>query len=239
MSEFRLNEEHDRALWVPYEAALETMDLHPGVRVALERADMTEMDIAKAIRDSDLASPVRFGNVLLIALRITGTGASYRKNANEYVWRDPSLYMNREFVERCNGLPVILEHPGTGEKNGEKKQFLDSKEFKDRIVGMVMLPYLVPEDNEVWGIARIYDDETARILCTRDVSTSPCVVFKTGEEGVKLPMEDGNHLLIEDKPGLLDHLAICELGVWDTDGVPAGVDNESARSDSFTQPLRI
>ena len=69
-------------------------------------ADLDELGIAKAIRDGALTSPQEYANLLLVALRITGTGAAYRSGANEFVWRDPSIYLNAEFLQRCNGLPV-------------------------------------------------------------------------------------------------------------------------------------
>jgi len=49
------------------------------------------------------------------------------------------------------------------------------------------------------------------------------VVWHPGDNK-KLEMEDGSKLLIEGKPFLLDHIAICEQGVWDKGGEPSGVD---------------
>ncbi len=212
----QLNGEHDAHVWVDRAAALD-MPLHPGARIALMRFDLDELGIAKAIRAGELTSPQRFGNLLLIALRITGTGASYRQSIDEFVWRDPSVYLNEEFVERCNGLPVILEHPDNG------KPQMTSKDFRERVVGTVFLPYI--EGDEVWGVAKIYDEAMAQMLETRQLSTSPCVVFRAAEIGSKYRMPGGSTLLIEGKPSLLDHLAICELGVWDKGGEAAGVDN--------------
>src|SRR6185437_11692277 len=98
-----LNEEHDIFTWARPDIALATLPMHPGAAVALKRFDMNELDIAKAMVTGDLVSPQRYDNVLLVALRITGTGAAYRAGIDEYVWRDPSLYMNEEFLERCKG----------------------------------------------------------------------------------------------------------------------------------------
>jgi hypothetical protein len=38
-----------------------------------------------------------------------------------------------------------------------------------------------------------------------------------------MTLEDGSVLLIEGKPSLLDHVAICELGVWDKGKDPEGI----------------
>ena len=56
--------------------------------------------------------------------------------------------MTDEFLERCNGLPVILDHPDGGN--------LDSKEFSERAVGSIVLPYKDEAAKEIWGIAKIY-----------------------------------------------------------------------------------
>jgi hypothetical protein len=186
----------------------------------------SEHDTARAIRDGTLPSPQRFGNILLIALRITGTGAAYRDQHDEYVWRDPAIYMNPEFLERCQGLPVIWQHP--------EGAVLNSDEFADRIVGTVALPYMREDVQEVWGIAKIYDAGAAKLLETEKLSTSPAVVLKSGDAGgSKFQTSDGSTVLIENKPYLLDSLAICSRGVWDKGGPAAGVGNDSlSRGDS-------
>ncbi len=211
-----LNQEHDLYRWSTIEDAKAQGGLHPGTGIALAKFMLDELGIAKAIRDGELASPQRYANVLLIALRVTGTGASYRKAKQEYVWRDAAIYLNDEFLERCQGLPVVLEHP-------ERKD-LDSAEFRERTVGMIMLPYI--QGQEVWGVAKIYDDACAHMLETMPLSTSPGVVFTADGEGTRHVLGNGSHVLIEGKPSLLDHLAICDLGVWDKGGQAAGVLNQ-------------
>lgn len=223
-----LNGEHDGHMWEPRSALRDGYPLHPGVHVALERFDMDELGIARAMQAGELVSPWIYGNLLLIKLRITGTGAAYRAKNQEFVWRDPSIYLNDEFLQRCNGLNVILEHP-------PEKPMLDSKEYKQRIVGSVFLPYI--EGDEVWCVAKILEREAQEILYNiKEISTSPGVVFLDGESpGVKTVI-DGATILIENKPSLLDHLAIVPAGVWDLGGEPSGVANEgiTAISDSTT-----
>jgi hypothetical protein len=212
----KLNAEHDAFEWVGRSKALDGMELHPGARLSLQRFDMDELAVAKAMRSGELVSPQRYGNMLLIALRVTGTGAAYRPKDGDFAWREPSLYLNAEFLERCNGLPVIWEHP-------PEKPMLDSKEFAKRIVGTLFLPYV--QDDEVWSIAKIYDADAVQILSTEtDISTSPAVL--TG--GPKYRTSDGETVLIERKPSLLDHLAIVAEGVWDKGGAPSGVANEGS-----------
>lgn len=219
-----LTEEHDLVKWATPDEAMTEGGIHPGVRVALMRFDADELSLARLMRLGEITSPQRYGNILLVALRITGTGASFRQSLDEYVWRDPSLYLNAEFLARCNGLPVVWEHP-VGKS-------LDSKEFGDRVVGTITLPFV--DGDEVWGIAKVYDAEAARLLETSKLSTSPGVVFRALEVGMRLPAEDGKHILVEGKPSLIDHLAICELGVWDKGGPAAGVSNPSTEQGDTT-----
>ena len=214
-----LNDEHVGYAWAPLDSPPEP--LHPGCRVAIARLTMDELDVARAIADGRLTSPQRYENVWLFALRITGMDTAYRKKRDEFVYRPPEHYLNDEFLARCNGLTVTFLHP--------PKSLLDSDEFAERVVGSVLLPYICGD--EVWGIAKIYDDSVAEMMVKEDLSTSPAVFF--GDPGVnkKLTLENGSTLLIEGKPSLLDHLAICEHGVWDKGGAPSGVRSDS-REDS-------
>jgi len=211
-----VDEEHVGYAWAPIDQPPEP--LHPGCRVALRRFSMTELDVAQAIRDGELSSPQHFHNVWLFNIRITGTGLAYRHKLKEFVWRDQSIYMNQRFLDRCNGLSVIFEHPKG------KKAMLDTKEYNDRVVGAVFIPYLRPEEEEVWAIVKIYDEPTAVLMEDDQLSTSPAVVFTDPTVNSKVKLEDGNILLIEGEPQVLDHIAICQQGVWDKGGEPRGVD---------------
>jgi 8-oxo-dGTP pyrophosphatase MutT (NUDIX family) len=226
----KLNGEHDAYQWVDRAFALNSPLLHPGVPIALRRFDMHELDIAKAIVSCELVSPQRYENLLLVAIRVTGTGVAYRGSHDEFPWRDSALYLTDEFLARCNGLPVILEHP--------KKNVLNTKEFKDRIVGTVFLPYI--QGDEVWSIAKIWDEEVSSMLEVEKMSTSPGIVCG----GTKFKMRDGTNLLIEDMPSLVDHLALLYAdpdpngdgsgggptgeGVWDKAAGMAGVESIDA-----------
>lgn len=218
-----LDDENDGWAWAKIDGA--PQPLHPGVQIALDRLGMDELGVARAMAAGQLASPQRYENVWLFAIRITGTGVSYRHNRKEFVWRDPSNYLNDEFLARCNGLAVIWEHP--------EKALLDHKEFSDRVIGSIMLPYLradKPED--VWGIAKIYDDDAAQEMRDNVLSTSPCVNFADPTENDRIQLEDGRVMLIEGKPSLADHVAICAAGVWDRGGPPTGVESVTVLADA-------
>lgn len=245
----KLNDENTAFLWANIEDYPNRT--HPAVKALLDsdavksrlngeeiKADssnpvITELDIAKNIRDGVLPSPQKIGNLWLFAIRISGTGLSYRPELKEYVDRSPDNYLNDEFLARCNGLPVIWKHP-----KGNK---LDSQSFSERVIGTVFLPYVSGE--EVWGIAKVFDDDAGQIMDEHQLSTSPGVTFQAGTN-VKQELKDGSSLLIEGNPKLVDHIAIVENGVWDKGGAPSGVLSENAqvvmteasRGDSSDQP---
>lgn len=173
---------------------------------------ITELDVAKAIRSGELSSPQQYENAWLFDVRVTGTGTSYRDYADEYVYRPPENFLTDEFVERCNGLPLIFEHP--------EDSILNTDEYRNRSIGMVILPYI--KDDEVRGIAKVLDADAAELMQKSHVSTSPAVVFRDAGSTETIEL-DGKTVLIEGKPSYLDHLAICEEGVWDKGGEPSGV----------------
>lgn len=180
--------------------------------------NLTEFEAAQYIRDGTLASPVKFSNMWLVNLRITGTGAAYRFGLKEFVWRDPAIYLNEDFLLRCNGLPVLHDHA--------EKAPMSEAEFKSRVVGSVMLPYI--KDDEVWAIVRVYVKEIVEKIVNEEASTSPSVVFG-GESGCTERAEGDASFLIEGVPFLLDHLAIVTKehgarGVWDKEGIPEGIE---------------
>lgn len=209
----KLNAEHTRFLWRdPREPP---RPLHPGCEIALARCDMDELGVARAMRDGDLHGPQAYENICLFALRITGTGMAFRHKWGEFVQRDPALYLNNDFLARCNGLPVVMEHP--------EGSVLNSEEFSDRTIGTIMLPYI--KGDEVWGIAKIYDATAAKMMKDEQLSTSPAVVWRDPDVNTRLETQDGT-VLIEGKPSLLDHLAVCRQGVWDKGGLPEGIDTK-------------
>ncbi|EFH3487438.1 DUF2213 domain-containing protein [Escherichia sp. E4742] len=179
---------------------------------------LTELEVAERIRDGTVPSPVKFSNMWLVNLRITGTGLAYRAGLKEHVWRAPKLYLNEEFLRRCNGLPVIANHPDDA--------VLTEEDFKSRIVGSVMLPYI--RGDEVWAVCRVYLQSIVEEITEGDVSTSPSVVFNSTSGNVEVQEGDTN-FLIEGVPFLVDHIALVtkdhgSLGVWDKDRIPAGVE---------------
>lgn len=218
-----LDAEHVGFAWAPIDQPPEP--LHPGCRIAIDRRSMDELGVARAIADGRLTSPQRYENVTLFAIRITGTDTAFRSKLNEFVFRKPENYLTEEFLARCNGLPVVFKHPA--------KAILNSDEFGNRVVGTIFLPYVAGD--EVWGIAKIFDDDTIRLMAAGDLSTSPGVNFRDFSVNAKLTLEDGSKVLIEGKPSLFDHVAICELGVWDKGGQPSGIRSESRGDSAMTE----
>ena len=171
----------------------------------------TDHEVAEGIRDGKYASPQKYDNFWLFDLRVTGTDAAYRDSLDEWAFRNPSLWLRPEFLERAASVPVIFGHPeGAG---------LNSEEYRDRAIGNMVLSYR--KDNEIWGVAKIFDDDAAVAMQTTHRSTSPGVTPPKGSVATEL--KDGTKVLDEGLPRILDHLAICEAGVWDKDGPPTGI----------------
>ncbi len=206
-----LNEENQAYGWFSLDELPEP--LHPGMVAMLEAEPLNEMDVAGLISGGQLTSPQFFRNMYLWALRITGTGVTWRSKFRQYAYRSPENYLTDEFLARCAGLPVIWWHP--------EKNVLNSEEFAARTIGAIAFAWI--QGDEVWGMARIYDTDAAVNLSTRQLSTSPTV---TGGDDVLINV-DGEPLLLEGNPVLLDHLAICEQGVWDKLGDPVGVKSDT------------
>lgn len=205
-----LNGEHSEFIWAPLNEHPEP--IHPGLAVTLRKMNLDELGIAKLMKQGLIASPQKYSNIWLFDIRITGTGLSYRAGHKEFVWRDKSIYLNDEFLERCYGLPVIFEHPDTNT--------LNTKEYVERNIGSVFIPYI--KGDEVWGIAKVWDEHAARIMKENQLSTSPAVVLSGND--LKIPLNKGEDpILFEGKPRLLDHIAICFKGVWDKGDKSTGV----------------
>ncbi len=207
-----LNDEHDEWGW--FRIGNYPEPLHPGVRHTLDRMSLTELEVAEGIRDGKYPSPSPFHNIWLFAMRVTGTGYAYRLGKDEFVYRDPKDYLTDEFLRRCMGRPIIAEHP--------ERSSLNSKEFKDRTVGTIILPYIKGE--EVWAIATIYSAPAVEMLVAKQWSTSPTVVFTNPAINTTHDLGDGFRVLKEEIPSLLDHVAICDAGVWDKGRPPDGVE---------------
>ncbi len=180
----------------------------------------SDIEVAKAIRDGELSSPQKFGNVWFFNLRVTGTGISHRsglgpnKDQEEYVYRDPKRFLTPDFLEQCTGIPLIFEHP-------KDAAFLDTDEYRDRAIGTVMLPYILGD--EVWAIGRVHDEDAATLMQQTHISTSPGMGFDESELQ-ETTTGDGEVLRIEGSPSAVDHLAVVPQGVWDKGGNPVGID---------------
>jgi len=206
----KLNHENIASIWTDGKSL---PGIHAEVAQTISLLSGNELDIAKHIQAGDLQSPQQYENIWLFDVRITGTGTSYRSALDEYVYRPPENFLSDEFVERCNGLPLIFEHPD--------KSILNTEEYRERAIGTVILPYI--KGDEVWGIAKVYDDDAAMLMATTHISTSPAVVFRDAGSTETIELDGGKSVLIEGKPSYLDHLAICEAGVWDKGGEPNGI----------------
>ncbi|MCJ1857420.1 MULTISPECIES: NUDIX hydrolase [Klebsiella] len=190
--------------------------LHQPFAEMLAQQALNETDVAALIADGTLSSPQYFYNMWMFAIRVTGTGVTWRSADQQMTFRNPDDYLTPEFLQRVAGLPLIWLHP--------EKNTLDSDEFAKRVIGTLTNAW-VADKGEVWAVARVYDAEVAEIMATRQLSTSPTVrFFEVPDSIIEI---DGQPLLVEPSPELLDHVAICEQGVWDKLLNPTGVKSDS------------
>ncbi|MBP1129378.1 ADP-ribose pyrophosphatase YjhB (NUDIX family) [Serratia sp. PL17] len=212
--EAKLNDESLAAGWFHIDDL--PKPLHQPFAEMLAQQALNETEVATLIADGTLSSPQYFINMWMFAIRVTGTGVTWRSADQQMAFRNPDDYLTPEFLQRVAGVPLIWLHP--------EKNKLDSDEFAKRVIGTLTNSW-VADNGEVWAIARVYDVEAAGIMATRQLSTSPTVTYSEMQDSIiKI---DGQPLLVEGSPVLLDHVAICEQGVWDKLLSPTGVKSDS------------
>ena len=212
--EAKLNDESLAAGWFHIDDM--PKPLHQPFAEMLAQQALNETEVAALIADGTLSSPQFFINMWMFAIRVTGTGVTWRSADQQMAFRNPDDYLTPEFLQRVAGVPLIWLHP--------EKNKLDSDEFAKRVIGTLTNSW-VADNGEVWTIGRVYDAEAAEIMATRQLSTSPTVTYSEMQDSIiKI---DGQPLLVEGSPVLLDHVAICEQGVWDKLLAPTGVKSDS------------
>ncbi|HCB1432795.1 TPA: NUDIX hydrolase [Citrobacter braakii] len=212
--EAKLNDESLAAGWFHIDDL--PKPLHQPFAEMLAQQALNETEVAALIADGTLSSPQFFINMWMFAIRVTGTGVTWRSVDQQMAFRNPDDYLTPEFLQRVAGVPLIWLHP--------EKNKLDSDEFAKRVIGTLTNSW-VADNGEVWTIGRVYDAEAAEIMATRQLSTSPTVTYSEAQDSIiKI---DGQPLLVEGSPVLLDHVAICEQGVWDKLLAPTGVKSDS------------
>lgn len=164
---------------------------------------MNELEIAEAIAAGRLPSPTVFCNAAFYALRISGTGAAWREGHDEFCWREPAIWLSDTMQTRCRGLLVTIQHPAKG--------MLDRESFIGSVVGAIIFSWV--RDQELWGVARVLDGDAAALLDSGAFDTSPAAIFAPNTNET-VTLSDGEKLLVEGSPMLLDHLAIVPAGAW-------------------------
>lgn len=171
-------------------------------------------EIIDGLVSGQLKSPQTYGESFYILLRITGTGITervildtdglplLRKGEPQYykINRMPEEFLSDKFLEACNGIPVLIQHP-----EDTNDRFLDGINYKDHTVGTIVKAF-VKEENEVWGVARILDPLVLNLILNGLNSTSPAI---SSHNSIR---EDG---LTDEHFDYIDHLALVVDGYWD------------------------
>ena len=139
-----------------------------------------------------------------IPVRITGTGLSLRKDDNGKTIvadRQKVDFCSPAFLEHAKTLPILCEHP--------KEGMLTSENLKSNpIIGNCIDAWI--QQDEVWGLARIFDKSLLGKLGKDVNSTSPAVWV-----GYEKSSEDG---IVKEAPASINHLAFVDKGHWDING---------------------
>jgi len=135
--------------------------------------------------------------VLLVPMRITGTGEKVRQTTEgEMLFDRPAeIFLGDEFAKSCISVPVVV--------NGDGEHPIDAG--FDKTVGVIAETFV--DGSELWGVCRITDSRFFEALRKGDFSTSPYVRRKTHKDG---------EAIIESDPELV-HLAIVANGFWDSE----------------------
>lgn len=158
---------------------------------------MKTNDIIRQIAEDKSKDPVIIeeDGVLLVPMRITGTGEKVRQTTEgEMLFDRPAeIFLGDEFAKSCISVPVVV--------NGDGEHPLDAG--FDKTVGVIAETFV--DGSELWGVCRITDSRFFEALQKGDFSTSPYVRRRTHKDG---------ETIVESDPELV-HLAIVTNGFWD------------------------
>nr|DAG82663.1 MAG TPA: hypothetical protein [Caudoviricetes sp.] len=165
-----------------------------------------------------------------IPVRITGTGLSLRKDGNGKTIvadRQKVDFCSPAFLEHAKTLPILCEHP--------KEGMLTSENLKNNpIIGNCIDAWI--QQDEVWGLARIFDKTLLEKMGKDINSTSPAVWV-----GYEKSSEDG---IVKEAPASINHLAFVDKGHWDINGSIGYDDSErenvsSENSDIISEKINL
>ena len=148
------------------------------------------------------------GDYFYMPVRITGSGLNFRKQGENIIVADrgKTEFFNDAFLEHCQSLPIIIEHPI--DSKGEKDMLHNESLPKNAIIGNTIDAWIGGKDgDEVWGLARIYDKTLLDKIKSGEInSTSP---------GVRIFFKENDPDFKTEVPYNINHLAFCKQGHWD------------------------
>ncbi len=179
---------------------------------------MNELDIAKQVASGELPSPTVYMNSGYVALRISGTGCCWRRSVKEFAIRSPEIWLTPQMERRWLGAPAVIDHPAeTG--------VLNSNFYGDRTVGSIVHSWST--ETELWSVTRILDAGAYGLIKDGKLhDTSPGIVLAAEEPA--FVEYAGARILVEGEVALVDHLALCGLGVWTRAGMAGVITEDTA-----------
>lgn len=205
----QISDEHSEYGWWSIKELPE--ELNEICRPGMERWLFIDSDLTQLIQEGVLLGPNTYFNQTFFPMRITGTGSAMRVGKMQFTFRKPGLYLNPEFMDRCNGLQVLWQHAD--------KDFTDGSVIQEQSIGTICSPYV--RGDELWGVAKILDLDAADAISTGAYSTSPSFLSRVDSRS----SSGGVDFTEEGQPLHLDHLAVVQMGVWDKLGDPSGIDS--------------
>lgn len=202
-----LSDEHSEYGWFAVSDLPE--GVNPHCMHAIRRWTYNDHDLGALMQSGEIIGPSTYFNQTYFPMRITGTGPALRMEGMQYTYRNPSDYLNEEFVERCNGLNILWEHPDSA--------FTNEETLSQRCIGNISYAYV--KGDEVWGVGKITGDEAAAMLASGAYSTSPSIISVVKSDTNK----GGARFTVEGQALHLDHLAVVHIGVWDKLSQPGGI----------------
>jgi len=116
-------------------------------------------------------------------------------------------YNDKDFVNSCNGLPFVLDHPTN--ESGEPVDF-NTENYQKEAKGIILDPVSVPEEEAIYGKLRIWDNGIAEMV-ENDEIKEVSQGYRSADRK-ESGTYNGEHYDIVQTPQPFNHLALVNEG---------------------------